>query len=141
MSLYGPIVIIDDDDDEILLVKSVLESLAVPNIILTFPNGKEALNYLASTADTPFVILCDIAMPVMNGMELRASINADENLKKKTTPFIFRSGSVSREIIHQAYDLNVQGFFPKTMSYDELKTQIGLIMAYWKNCYEPNTIV
>jgi len=141
VALNGPIIIVDDDEDEIMLVKSALASIHVPNVLITFGNGKEALAYLEETKDNPFIILSDMSMPVMDGLELKSEITARPHLVKKSIPFVFRSGSVTNDIIQQAYELNVQGFFPKTMSFDELKQQLELIINYWKNCYEPSSVL
>ncbi|MGZ3899992.1 MAG: response regulator, partial [Bacteroidia bacterium] len=109
MSLNGPIIIVDDDEDEITLVKSAFKSLQVPNVIISFKNGKETLEYLEKTKDNPFIILSDLIMPVMDGMELCTRINNNPFLKRKSTPFVFRSGSVTYELIQETYQLSVQG--------------------------------
>ena len=70
MSLVGPILIVEDDPDDQLLIRDILEEMALPNSLRYFPNGSEAIAYLQTTQEQPFLILCDINMPVMNGLEM-----------------------------------------------------------------------
>src|SRR5215218_9534907 len=72
-----------------------------------FKNGKEAEAYLRTTTHHPFLILCDINMPVMTGLELRATIEADPVLKEKSIPFIFLSTTGNPTVVRNAYSLTV----------------------------------
>lgn len=138
MSLQGPIILIDDDEDDQFLVRSVLEELGILNRLIIFGNGLDALNYLKETTDRPFLIFCDVNMPVMNGLELRKNIDENEYLKKKSIPFVFLSTSGSSEIVRLAYSATIQGFFKKESSFKKYKDQIKLILDYWAYCLHPN---
>lgn len=138
MSVQGPIIMIDDDEDDQFLLKSVLEELNVDNRLIIFDNGLDALNFLGVTREQPFLILCDVNMPVMNGLELRIKIDGNEYLKKKSIPFVFLSTSGGKEIVRTAYDATIQGFFKKENSFDGYREQIKLILAYWASCLHPN---
>ena len=139
MSKKGPIISIEDDPDDQFLLKSVLEEMKLPNPIHFFENGLEAFNYLKITAEQPFLILCDINMPIMNGLELRKRIDENSYLKKKAIPFIFLSTSGSLPLIEEAYESTIQGFYKKGNSFQAFKQQIELIVAYWESCLHPNT--
>lgn len=138
MSHQGPILLIDDDEDDHFLFQSVVEELGVPNKIIFFLNGKEALDYLLITTEQPFVILCDINMPLMNGIELHQSIIESDFLRRKAIPFVFLTTAANSKIINEAYHQAVQGFFQKSTSIDLYKIQISSIIAYWSNCLHPN---
>ncbi len=138
MSLQGPIILIDDDDDDQFLIKSVLEELQIPNPLVVFGNGLEALNYLEVTTDRPFLIFCDVNMPVMNGLELRKKIDDNEYLRKKSIPFVFVSTSGSSEVVRLAYNATIQGFFKKESNFQKYRDQIKLILDYWSYCLHPN---
>ncbi|UHG94633.1 hypothetical protein [Spirosoma oryzicola] len=64
----GPILCIDDDEDDQYLIGQALQQLALPNLVLFFPHGEAVLADLETTQDRPFLILCDINMPLMNGL-------------------------------------------------------------------------
>jgi CheY-like chemotaxis protein len=137
-SKKGPLVIVEDDIDDQEIIKEVFESLGLSNTLLLFTDGFEALTYLQTTADQPFLILCDINLPKLNGLELREHINADDRLRRKSVPFIFFSTDASRDAVEKAYDLTVQGFFIKDHTLQELTDTLGLIIAYWSQCKHPN---
>jgi len=138
MSVKGPIISIEDDTDDQYLLKSVIEEMKIPNEVRFFENGLEALRYLEVTKEQPFLILCDINMPVMNGLELRQYIDDNEYLKKKAIPFVFLSTSGNAKLVQVAYESTIQGFYKKESSFDEFRKQIELIVAYWKACLHPN---
>lgn len=134
----GPLILVEDDPDDQEIIKEVLDSLGISNTLLLFSDGFQALSYLQTTTDQPFLILCDINMPKMNGLELRAEIDKDERLRKKSVPFIFFSTNASRDAVDKAYDLTVQGYFLKRNSIQELRDTLSLIISYWSNCKHPN---
>ena len=107
MRQHGPIILIDDDLDDQEIVQEVLRGLNIQNQLLFFKNGKEAEAYLRTTTHHPFLILCDINMPVMTGLELRATIEADPVLKEKSIPFIFLSTTGNPTVVRNAYSLTV----------------------------------
>ena len=141
MSLKGPIISIEDDPDDQYLLKSVLEEIKVPNDVLFFNNGLEALKYLEVTKEQPFLILCDINMPVMNGLELRQYIDGNAYLKKKSIPFVFLSTSGNSKLVEVAYESTIQGYYKKASGFDSFKNQIELIIEYWKACLHPNNFI
>ena len=77
-------------------------------------------------------------MPMMNGVELREEIYKDDFLRKKSIPFVFLSTTDGRRIINKVYELEVQGFFQKEVSYQAVSNQIKLIIDYWAKCKHPN---
>jgi CheY-like chemotaxis protein len=138
MSKTGPIIIIDDDPDDQEMIQRVFSRLGIENEIRKFYDGEEALHYFEHTQEQPFLILCDINMPLMNGLELKKNIESREYLKKKSIPFVYLTTTADKDQIKKAYALTVQGFFQKGQSYDDLKEVITHIVSYWKKCHHPN---
>jgi len=141
MSKRGPILLIEDDEDDQLLISQAIQSLAIVNPVHVFHNGQEALKYLETTHHQPFLILCDINMPQLNGLELRAVINQNEHLRKKAIPFVFLTTTANPEAIREAYDESVQGFYQKAASQKGLQNQLRLIVEYWQSCLHPNSLL
>lgn len=139
MSLIGPIVSVEDDADDQYLIRQVIQELGIPNQLIFFSNGQDALNYLEITVEKPFLILCDINMPIMNGIELRQRINASEYLKRKAIPFVFFTTAANKALVQIAYDATVQGFYQKSANYTGFHQQIKLIVEYWQSCLHPNS--
>lgn len=139
MSLLGPIISIEDDEDDQYLIEQTIGQLNIPNEIRFFSNGETALHYLETTTEKPFLILCDVNMPVMNGLELRHLINQSEYLREKAIPFIYLTTAANAQLVREAYDATVQGFYKKASNYAGMRDQIKLIVDYWQNCLHPNS--
>lgn len=137
MPLSGPIIVVDDDDDDHYIFKRVCERLKVEVPIVFFADGRKVLEYLRTTTDKPFIILCDVNMPVMNGLDLKREIDGDPIIRKKAIPFIFFSTSAMASIVNEAFSMSVQGFFIKEQSLHELEKTLGLILEYWAKCEHP----
>lgn len=138
MAKAGPILLIDDDLDECELIADVLQRIGVNNRLICFPNGKEALNYLITTTEQPFIILADINMPIMGGLELRKRIQENERLRTKSIPFIFLTTTAQPAAIKDAYEMCVQGFFEKRSNVNAIEQLLKEIYNYWQQCHHPN---
>jgi CheY-like chemotaxis protein len=137
MNVRGPILLIDDDLEEQDLLETAFRDIGMTNKIRFFKNGLEAYEYLLESIENPFLILCDINMPVMDGLTLRDNINNNEILRRKSIPFIFYSTTARPEEVEKAYSLSVQGFFEKHLSYKELCDDLRRICSYWASCVRP----
>lgn len=134
-----PIMIVEDDVDDQFLFKHALKKLELSDRLLLFNNGREALDYLTAQNDQPFIIICDINMPIMNGLELRKKIFEDDFLRKKSIPFVFLSTAARPSEVNLAYNLTVQGFFEKGHSYSEIENTLKRILDYWEKSKHPNS--
>ena len=137
MPTTGPVIIVEDDDEDHDLIVFALRSIGVTNEIVFFQNGENVLDYLLQLRQNPFIILCDLNMPGMDGFELREAINESEYLKKKTIPFIFLTTSNRESDINKAYRLTVQGYFTKPDNLSELTNDLKAIVEYWRKCRHP----
>lgn len=139
MSNTGPILLIDDDEDDYELFTHVMLEQKIPNALHHFTDGKRALEYLQSTPERPFLILSDINMPKLGGIELRKIVSEDDKLRSKCIPFIFFTTTATEQAVKKAYDLSVQGFFVKGETMERLSSLIKLIVDYWTECKHPNS--
>lgn len=135
MAKSGPIIVIDDDPDDQEMIDRILSRLSLVNQVKKFHDGEEALRYFRDTKDQPMVILCDINMPLMNGIELKRNIEDDIQLCRRNMPFVFLTTTANPEQILKAYDMSCQGFFIKGQTYGELKDTVIKIVTYW-SCAE-----
>ncbi len=141
MNKHGPILIIEDDKDDREILSEVFKKLGYKNRILYFSDGHEALNFLIDDIEIPFIILSDINMPKMNGLELREIIQRNEELKMKCIPFLFFTTSTTKKAVWDAYALSVQGFFIKPNSFTDLQHIIKKIVDYWMDCKSPSDYI
>lgn len=140
MAKHGPIILIENDADDRELFGTTLQDLEVENQLRSFPNCMEALNYLTTTQEKPFIIFCDINMPLMTGLDFKRTIDTDPYLRKKSIPFIFYSTSAEQKDVDTAYmEMTIQGFFEKPFSYLDIRKRVKSILDYWENCRHPNS--
>jgi len=140
MSKAGPVIIIDDDPDDQDMIARIFSKMNLENPVRKFYDGEQALKYLRTTEEKPFIIICDINMPIMNGIQLKQEIDRDPDVKQRNIPFVYLSTSANPDQVLQAYSLKVQGFFVKGQSYEVLKESIQKIIAYWKTGVFPNSV-
>lgn len=137
MAKDGVILYIDDDTDDQEVVAQAFEELGIFNKVVDLRNGEQALHYLR-TEEPPFLILCDYKLPGMDGTTLRRNIEADEELRAKAIPFVFVSTTVSKAMVQEVYNMNVQGLFEKGSLFEEIKNVLEQIYNYWQVCKHPN---
>src|SRR3954471_600218 len=138
MNKNGPIIIIEDDRDDKEILIEVFKKLDYSNEIIFFLQSEKALEYLNNSDTVPFLILSDINMPRLNGLELKKKIHTDAALQVKCIPYLFFTTSATKDAVIEAYSMSAQGFFIKEISMAELEKTIFIMVEYWKRCYSPN---
>jgi CheY-like chemotaxis protein len=135
-----PIVIVDDDPDDQELIQAAIVESGFSNQLVFFTTCKPAFEYLKSSPDQPFLIICDVNLPIQSGIEFKRDIDNDQQLRQKSIPFVFLSTSVDRGSVDTAYkEMTVQGFFRKSHSYQDLKHLLKVMIEYWNLCKHPNS--
>ena len=134
----GPVIIIEDDIDDQEILTEIFQNLQFTNELIFFCDGQEALDYLNRTDVRPFIIISDINLPKVDGLELRKKIREDAKLEVKCIPYLFFSTALNQKSVIDAYSASAQGFFVKENSIGELEKTIKVIMEYWKRCASPN---
>ncbi len=131
------ILLIDDDTDEFVLMKDVFKNLGLQYELLCYSDAEAAFRFLKQTEEQPFLIIADINMPRLNGIEFKRHIDSDGELFEKAIPFIFLSTSATPDAVREAYLLHSQGFFEKPHSMEDLCDLIKNIVNYWERCIHP----
>jgi CheY-like chemotaxis protein len=134
----GPIVIVDDDSDDQEIYSEAIRALGILNEMRFFTGGEDALHYLLTTQEQPFIILSDINMPAMNGLQFKQRIQESDYLRSKGIPFVFISTNASAGAVRKAHELSVQGYFQKPSSMNEIKSMMHLLFGYWELCKHIN---
>ena len=132
-----PVLIVNDDNDDRELLQDAWKELGYVNPLLFFNNGEDVLQYLASEKPTPFIILCDVNIPKMDGFELKERILEHSSMNYKSIPFVYWSDEVSNSQIEKSYDLGGNGFFVKGNTFAEIKKSLKEIVEYWSDSKIP----
>jgi CheY-like chemotaxis protein len=132
-----PVFIVDDDLEERDIITEILEELNVQNPILFFETGHAVLQHIQKDPTNPFMIICDLNLPQMDGFTLRQKFADENSLHYKSIPFIFWSTTASNDQIKKAYDYGAHGFFFKGHSHREIKESLSTIFTYWMSSKVP----
>ena len=127
-----PIIIIEDDMDDQEILREIFAELKIPNLIHFFNSCMLAFENLLTTIERPFLIISDINLPAMTGMQLKKQINDNDYLSKKNIPFVFLTTNPDIRSIDLAYQSLAQGYFVKPPTMGELKEMLQTIIGYWK---------
>jgi CheY-like chemotaxis protein len=128
----GPIVIIDDDKDDQEAYADAIRDIGIQNEIRFFDGGKQALEYLTTTEEQPFIILSDINMPGKSGLQVKKIIQDDPYLNAKGIPFVFISTNATKVSVRHAHALSVQGYFEKPQDMEGIRNMLRLLFSYWE---------
>ena len=134
-----PIVILmaDDDPDDRMFAREALEESRVVNELRFVEDGEELLEYLnrtgryvePSSAPRPGVILLDLNMPRKDGREALAEIKGHPSLRR--IPIVILTTSRSEEDIVHSYDLGVNSFITKPVTFEGLVEVMKALGRYW----------
>jgi len=125
-----PILLVEDDSVDVMTVKRALRDVHVTNHLVHTGNGEEALDYLKNESNRkPYVILLDLNMPKMNGIEFLKTIKSDEVLKK--IPVVVLTTSKDEHDIAESFKLGVAGYMVKSVDYESSVETIKTIVLYW----------
>ncbi|UWQ49105.1 response regulator [Leisingera caerulea] len=129
------VLLAEDDDGDAKAVLRAFRKARVANGITRAVDGVEALDYLRGTGGkerikAPFVLLADINMPRMNGIELVREMREDPELS--STVVFFLTTSSHDQDIDAAYGLNAAGYIVKETAGRDFLQLVGMIGRYWR---------
>ncbi|HWQ93599.1 MAG TPA: response regulator [Clostridia bacterium] len=130
MSPNKSILLVEDDDLDARTVQRALKELRVTNPLARVSNGEEALQWLRHPANaTPGVILLDLNLPVMSGIEFLEVTKTDERLK--LIPVVVLTTSKLEEDKLATFKFSVAGYMVKPVDYVQFVEVVRTIGLYW----------
>lgn len=130
MNSKKPILLVEDDKVDAMTVKRSLRDIHVTNRLLLAGNGEDALQYLREpNGDRPCIILLDLNMPKMNGLEFLQVLKQDTILKK--IPVIVLTTSKNEQDKLESFRLGVAGYMIKPVDYQQFVEVVRAINLYW----------
>lgn len=137
MRSQKPILLVEDDRVDSMTVKRAFKSIHLSNRLDCVTNGEEALAYLQDTAnELPCIILLDLNMPRMNGLELLKIIKHDPNYQ--TIPVIILTTSEEEQDRLESFRAGVAGYMVKPVDYLKFVEVVKTINLYWTISELPN---
>jgi CheY-like chemotaxis protein len=134
------ILMVEDDEIDIMNVRRAFKKNNVTNPLHITNNGIEALDYLKEINETaplkmPKIILLDLNMPKMGGIEFLRELRKMEHLKTISV-FVMTTSNEDNDKV-EAYNLNVAGYILKPLSMDQFMDVVSTLNSYWKLCEFP----
>ncbi|MBC3845385.1 response regulator [Winogradskyella echinorum] len=123
------ILLIEDDMIEVMKLNRTISSLQLNHKIIEANNGEDALKILEQKDVLPDIILLDLNMPKINGIEFLGILKNDETLKY--IPTIILTTSNNQKDLLECYKIGVAGYVLKPLKYEDYMTKIEKLLAYW----------
>jgi CheY-like chemotaxis protein len=124
------ILLVEDDDIDAMTVKRTLKELGAPNPLDRAIDGERALAFLRNPANArPGLILLDLNMPRMNGLEFLRELRADPELRPLTVVVLTTSDDDRDKV--EAYQFNVAGYILKPVTFPAFVEAMATLNKYW----------
>lgn len=130
------ILLAEDNDRDVELTLEALQEHNLANCVSVVKDGAEALDYLQRTGKyklrsggTPAVVLLDIKMPKVDGLQVLAAMKADEALK--TIPVVMLTSSREEKDLVESYRLGVNAFVVKPVDFGDFLTAVKTLGMFW----------
>lgn len=136
MNIKGAILLLEDDKVDLLSLKRAFKEAGMNNELLTAENGEEGLQLLNNSYPLPSLILLDINMPKMTGIEFLKKIKADK--RYNFIPVIILTTSNNDAERNEAFRLGIAGYMLKPVEYSKSLEIIKAIKTYWSLSEFPN---
>ena len=135
-----PILAVDDDAVDLMLIRRALKRVGLTNPLYEVHHGEEALRFLRreepfgedGIAPTPGLVLLDLNMPIMSGLELLEVAKADPELK--TIPIVVLTTSDAERDVVESYRRGAAGYIVKPVDFAQFADAVRSIGEYWRLC-------
>ncbi|MGB3152945.1 MAG: response regulator [Maribacter sp.] len=124
------ILLIEDDNIEIMKLQRTIAKLSLNHKIIEAKNGEEALVKLNNATVLPDIILLDLNMPRMSGIEFLTILKADKTFKY--LPTIVLTTSQNRADLLECYKIGIAGYIIKPLKYEDYQDKLAKVLAYWE---------
>jgi len=142
MNELGRILIVEDDPKDVELTLTALEEYNLANEVVVTRDGEEALDYLycrgnfkMRTSDNPAVLLLDLKLPKVDGLEVLQQIKSDEKLR--LIPVVVLTSSREERDMVASYKLGVNAYVVKPVDFHEFVNAIKELGVFWAVINEP----
>jgi DNA-binding response OmpR family regulator len=142
MTSLGRILIVEDDPRDVELTLTALEEYNLANEIFVTRDGKEALDYLyrreqfaGRSNENPAVMLLDLKLPKVDGLEVLQAIRSDERLKM--IPVVVLTSSHEERDMIRSYQLGANAYVVKPVDFHEFVNAVKELGVFWAVVNEP----
>lgn len=142
MAEIDRILLVEDDHKDVELILSALAENRLANEVQVVRDGEEALDYLYRRSQfrlrhpgNPAVVLLDLKLPKVHGLDVLKQIKSDENLK--SVPVVILTSSTEAPDLEQSYQLGVNAYVVKPVEFAQFVAALKQIGLFWAVINEP----
>jgi CheY-like chemotaxis protein len=142
MEKLGRILMVEDDPRDVELTLTALEDYKLANEVVVCRDGQEALDYLYSRGkfsdrvnENPAVILLDLKLPKVDGLEVLQQVKSDERLRM--IPVVMLTSSHEEKDMMQSYKLGVNAYVVKPVDFHEFVNAVKELGVFWAVINQP----
>jgi CheY-like chemotaxis protein len=142
MDKLGRILMVEDDNKDVELTLTALEEYDLANEVVVVRDGEQALDYLCSrgeykgrAADNPAVMLLDLKLPKVDGLEVLKQVKSDDKLRM--IPVVVLTSSKEEKDMVASYQLGVNAYVVKPVDFHEFVNAIRELGVFWAVINEP----
>ncbi|MCS6812482.1 MAG: response regulator [Cyanobacteria bacterium] len=135
MTIVRPILLVEDNSDDEALTLRALRRGRITNPIHIARNGEEALTMLFSANLLPTVVMLDLKLPKIDGLEVLRRIRAHP--PTRLLPVVVLTSSSEERDIVESYNLGANSYVRKPVDIDQFMTAVGQLGLYWALINEP----
>jgi two-component system, response regulator len=137
-----PILLVEDSEDDVRLTKRALQRNNITNDLVVVGDGVAALAYLRTAAQSPddtyrlpAIVLLDLKLPKMDGIEVLRQIRADPLLKRQ--PVVILTTSKEDQDVIKSYDVGANSYIRKPVDFEQFCAALQQLGLYWLILNEP----
>ncbi|MFA5531591.1 MAG: response regulator [Thiohalomonadaceae bacterium] len=123
------VLLVEDNPDDEQLILRALKQTGITETIEVTRNGREAVDYLLGVAAPPRLVLLDLKLPKMGGLEVLQALRLDN--KTRMIPVVVFTSSIEKTDVLTSYDLGANSYIRKPVDYRQLTDVVKLIVSYW----------
>lgn len=137
------ILLVEDNDDDVRLTKRALQKNHISNELVVVGDGQAALDWLRTAAGAgpddssslPALVLLDLKLPRVDGMEVLRQIRADPRMRRQ--PVVILTTSKEDQDVMRSYDLGANSYIRKPVDFEQFSEAINQLGLYWLILNEP----
>jgi two-component system response regulator len=133
--MMGPILLVEDTEDDIELTRRALKKNRLTNPLIIARDGQEALDYLLGDGELPAIILLDLQLPKIGGLDVLRRLKAEP--RTRLIPIIILTSSREERDVVEGYSNGANSYIRKPVDFSQFTEAVRQLGLYWLILNEP----
>ena len=129
------ILLVEDNPSDVALTRRALMKSAITNPLVVAEDGQQALDYLQGAAELPILILLDLKLPRIDGLEVLRRVRAEPRMRR--VPVVILTSSLEEQDVAAGYDLGTNSYIRKPVDFTQFAEVVKQLGLYWLVINQP----